>query len=197
MQFGEIDPLWLDRLDVGLDRLPSDILDSLVPEAPPPARPTRQPSAAQPPLAASPPPAVQPPPMRAHRPQPARAPMRHPALHHYAAPTMVPHYAPPAEVAAVKWEQPPAAPEETALDVENYIPRSLLPIDPTVRVQQLRARREKLERFREKKRNRHFKKTIRYASRKAYAEVRPRIKGRFARKDEVAAMRAAGLLPVA
>lgn len=31
----------------------------------------------------------------------------------------------------------------------------------------------------------------RYASRKAYAEVRPRIKGRFATKEEVEAMKAA------
>lgn len=38
---------------------------------------------------------------------------------------------------------------------------------------------------------RRFEKTIRYASRKAYAEVRPRIKGRFATKAEVEAMRAA------
>lgn len=38
---------------------------------------------------------------------------------------------------------------------------------------------------------RRFEKTIRYASRKAYAEVRPRIKGRFATKEEVAAMKAA------
>lgn len=42
-------------------------------------------------------------------------------------------------------------------------------------------------RYREKRRNRKFEKTIRYASRKAYAEVRPRIKGRFAKKEELGA----------
>ncbi|CAN0878033.1 Zinc finger protein CONSTANS-LIKE 5 [Linum grandiflorum] len=37
-------------------------------------------------------------------------------------------------------------------------------------------------RYREKRKNRKFEKTIRYASRKAYAETRPRIKGRFAKR---------------
>lgn len=36
--------------------------------------------------------------------------------------------------------------------------------------------------YREKRKTRTFEKTIRYASRKAYAEVRPRVKGRFTRK---------------
>lgn len=36
-----------------------------------------------------------------------------------------------------------------------------------------------------------FAPTCRYASRKAYAEVRPRIKGRFAKKEEVEAWRQA------
>ena len=45
-------------------------------------------------------------------------------------------------------------------------------------------------RYREKRKRRTFEKTIRYESRKAYAEVRPRIKGRFATKDEVVAMKA-------
>ncbi|KAL6189066.1 hypothetical protein ACLB2K_040456 [Fragaria x ananassa] len=39
-------------------------------------------------------------------------------------------------------------------------------------------------RYREKRKNRKFQKTIRYASRKAYAETRPRIKGRFAKRRE-------------
>ncbi|KAK4754888.1 hypothetical protein SAY87_008645 [Trapa incisa] len=39
-------------------------------------------------------------------------------------------------------------------------------------------------RYREKRKNRQFQKTIRYASRKAYAETRPRIKGRFAKRAE-------------
>ncbi len=98
------------------------------------------------------------------------------------------HHAPP--TVAVKYEM-----AEPPLNIDNYIPQSLRPMDPLVRSQMLASRQEKLQRFREKKRKRHFKKTIRYASRKAYAEVRPRIKGRFARKDEVAVMRAAGELP--
>ncbi|XP_023746649.1 zinc finger protein CONSTANS-LIKE 3 [Lactuca sativa] len=39
-------------------------------------------------------------------------------------------------------------------------------------------------RYREKRKNRKFEKKIRYASRKAYAEQRPRIKGRFAKRTE-------------
>ena len=39
--------------------------------------------------------------------------------------------------------------------------------------------------YREKRKNRKFEKTIRYASRKAYAETRPRIKGRFAKRTEM------------
>jgi hypothetical protein len=53
------------------------------------------------------------------------------------------------------------------------------------------SRAERVARYREKRKNRRFEKTIRYASRKAYAEVRPRIKGRFATKEEVEAMKAA------
>lgn len=46
-------------------------------------------------------------------------------------------------------------------------------------------------RYQEKRKRRTFEKTIRYQSRKAYAEVRPRIKGRFATREEVKAMKAA------
>lgn len=53
------------------------------------------------------------------------------------------------------------------------------------------TREQRVARYREKRKNRQFKKTIRYASRKAYAEVRPRIKGRFAKKEELEAWRAA------
>lgn len=45
-------------------------------------------------------------------------------------------------------------------------------------------REARVLRYREKKKNRKFEKTIRYASRKAYAETRPRIKGRFAKRTE-------------
>ncbi|CAK9148800.1 unnamed protein product [Ilex paraguariensis] len=46
-------------------------------------------------------------------------------------------------------------------------------------------REARVLRYREKRKNRKFQKTIRYASRKAYAEKRPRIKGRFAKRNEV------------
>lgn len=78
-------------------------------------------------------------------------------------------------------------------NVDNYIPLSLIPVDALARSASLAERREKVQRFKEKKKNRQFKKLIRYASRKRYAEVRPRIKGRFARKDEIAAAKAAGV----
>nr|AQQ11847.1 constans-like protein [Phyllostachys edulis] len=45
-----------------------------------------------------------------------------------------------------------------------------------------REREARLMRYREKRKSRRFEKTIRYASRKAYAETRPRIKGRFAKR---------------
>ncbi|KAL9267653.1 Zinc finger protein CONSTANS-LIKE 3-like protein [Drosera capensis] len=46
-------------------------------------------------------------------------------------------------------------------------------------------REARVMRYREKKKNRKFEKTIRYASRKAYAETRPRVKGRFAKRTEI------------
>jgi CCT motif len=48
-------------------------------------------------------------------------------------------------------------------------------------------REARLMRYREKRKNRRFEKKIRYASRKAYAETRPRVKGRFAKREEVEA----------
>lgn len=53
-------------------------------------------------------------------------------------------------------------------------PQQLTPMDREARVL----------RYREKKKTRKFEKTIRYASRKAYAETRPRIKGRFAKRTD-------------
>lgn len=44
------------------------------------------------------------------------------------------------------------------------------------------SREARLMRYREKRSSRRFEKTIRYASRKAYAETRPRVKGRFAKR---------------
>ncbi|GLU13302.1 hypothetical protein SLE2022_299420 [Rubroshorea leprosula] len=46
-------------------------------------------------------------------------------------------------------------------------------------------REEKVLRYREKRKARKFEKKIRYASRKAYAETRPRVKGRFAREIDL------------
>ncbi|TVU02396.1 hypothetical protein EJB05_52111, partial [Eragrostis curvula] len=46
------------------------------------------------------------------------------------------------------------------------------------------SREARLMRYREKRKNRRFEKTIRYASRKAYAETRPRVKGRFAKRND-------------
>ncbi|XP_050216959.1 zinc finger protein CONSTANS-LIKE 4 [Mercurialis annua] len=55
----------------------------------------------------------------------------------------------------------------------------------TVPVQLSAVDREaRVLRYREKRKNRKFEKTIRYASRKAYAETRPRIKGRFAKRTD-------------
>lgn len=45
-------------------------------------------------------------------------------------------------------------------------------------------REARVMRYKEKRKKRKFDKTIRYASRKAYAETRPRIKGRFAKRTE-------------
>ncbi|KAL0283029.1 UNVERIFIED_CONTAM: Zinc finger protein CONSTANS-LIKE 5 [Sesamum radiatum] len=45
-------------------------------------------------------------------------------------------------------------------------------------------REARVLRYKEKRKNRKFEKTIRYASRKAYAETRPRIKGRFAKRSD-------------
>ncbi|KAI7756689.1 hypothetical protein M8C21_022967, partial [Ambrosia artemisiifolia] len=53
--------------------------------------------------------------------------------------------------------------------------QQLTPIDREARVL----------RYREKKKTRKFEKTIRYASRKAYAETRPRIQGRFAKRTNI------------
>lgn len=54
-----------------------------------------------------------------------------------------------------------------------------------VGVQYVQLDREaRVLRYKEKRKNRRFEKTIRYASRKAYAETRPRVKGRFAKRAE-------------
>lgn len=50
-------------------------------------------------------------------------------------------------------------------------------------------RKAKVARYLEKRKRRNWSHTIRYASRKAYAENRPRIKGRFAKQEEVDALK--------
>ncbi|CAL5376554.1 unnamed protein product [Camellia sinensis] len=45
-------------------------------------------------------------------------------------------------------------------------------------------REARVLRYKEKRKNKKFEKTIRYTSRKAYAETRPRIKGRFAKRTD-------------
>lgn len=45
-------------------------------------------------------------------------------------------------------------------------------------------RKERIHRYRAKRTQRNFNKTIKYACRKTLAETRPRIRGRFARNDE-------------
>nr|UOF76496.1 CONSTANS-like protein [Olimarabidopsis pumila] len=86
-------------------------------------------------------------------------------------------------------------PESTASDITVQHPRepkvttNQLSGPPTQMVQQLTPmeREARVLRYREKKKTRKFDKTIRYASRKAYAEIRPRIKGRFAKRIETEA----------
>lgn len=48
-----------------------------------------------------------------------------------------------------------------------------------------KERKVRVDRYIEKRKTRSYENRIRYASRKAYAESRPRIKGRFAKREEV------------
>lgn len=54
-----------------------------------------------------------------------------------------------------------------------------------------RVRAAAVDRFRQKRKERNFKKKVRYQSRKRLAEARPRIRGQFVKKEELAAYRAA------
>ncbi|XP_074580880.1 transcription factor GHD7-like [Curcuma longa] len=54
----------------------------------------------------------------------------------------------------------------------------------TARVDPALEREAKIMRYKEKRKKRRYEKQIRYASRKAYAEMRPRVKGRFAKTME-------------
>lgn len=77
---------------------------------------------------------------------------------------------------SVSHTRPPKGTIDLFCGNPNQIPvaTQLSPLDREARVL----------RYREKKKTRKFEKTIRYASRKAYAETRPRIKGRFAKRTD-------------
>lgn len=83
---------------------------------------------------------------------------------------------------------PPLSSEAHQQELRQFeVPAATLVVNSTGNL----SRKERVERYRQKRRNRKFEKTIRYESRKAYAEIRPRIKGRFAKKEEVLAWKAA------
>lgn len=84
----------------------------------------------------------------------------------------------------------PAAASIKQEPVEVAAPKQAVPEVPLTRA-------ERVARYLEKKKRRNFKKVIRYQSRKAYAEVRPRIKGRFATPAEVAALKEAEVAKMA
>eukprot|EP00892_Ulva_mutabilis_P008895 jgi/Ulvmu1/6378/UM003_0006.1 len=74
----------------------------------------------------------------------------------------------------------------------NYIPASLMPKgDAAAQHELLTVRRAKRDRFQRKKRELSCRKTVRYASRKRYADSRPRVNGRFISKAATAAAAAA------
>lgn len=68
-------------------------------------------------------------------------------------------------------------PDESAMAADSSAKSG----NPTAQME----REARVMRYREKRKSRRFEKTIRYASRKAYADARPRIKGRFAKRAEV------------
>lgn len=65
-------------------------------------------------------------------------------------------------------------------------PIKLLPCSPLPQMapQFPMYREAKVLKYREKRKARKFEKIVRYASRKAYAEMRPRIKGRFVKRPD-------------
>nr|ABR57243.1 CONSTANS-like protein [Picea abies] len=78
-------------------------------------------------------------------------------------------------------------PDATLSDMSRPLNRGVFELaNPgvvNVGIQYVQLDREaRVLRYKEKRKNRKFEKTIRYASRKAYAETRPRIKGRFAKR---------------
>nr|AEG78661.1 Ghd7 [Oryza sativa Japonica Group] len=57
-------------------------------------------------------------------------------------------------------------------------------LNPNTVVGAMVEREAKLMRYKEKRKKRCYEKQIRYASRKAYAEMRPRVRGRFAKEPD-------------
>ncbi|PPE01450.1 hypothetical protein GOBAR_AA22790 [Gossypium barbadense] len=76
---------------------------------------------------------------------------------------------------SISHPRPPKGTIDLFSGPSTQMPNQLAPMEREARVL----------RYREKKKTRKFEKTIRYASRKAYAEMRPRIKGRFAKRTDV------------
>lgn len=84
----------------------------------------------------------------------------------------------------------------TMSETSNCSYSKVPPVTVTVTAQFSAADREaRVLRYREKRKNRKFEKTIRYASRKAYAEARPRIKGRFAKRTDPDPLAGYGVVP--
>nr|AJR28639.1 CONSTANS-like 1 protein [Gossypium barbadense] len=76
---------------------------------------------------------------------------------------------------SISHPRPPKGTIDLFSGPSTQMPNQLAPMEREARVL----------RYREKKKTRKFEKTIRYASRKAYTEMRPRIKGRFAKRTDV------------
>ncbi|KAL6842235.1 hypothetical protein ACP4OV_027883 [Aristida adscensionis] len=87
-----------------------------------------------------------------------------------------------AQAGLAAWALPPAAEASAAVPAAAAV---------AAVVAAAAEREERVRRYREKRKNRKFQKTIRYASRKAYAEARPRIKGRFVKRAAAPATAAA------
>ncbi|KAJ8440239.1 hypothetical protein Cgig2_024004 [Carnegiea gigantea] len=73
-------------------------------------------------------------------------------------------------------ERSPLANESTSIILEGMT--RACPYNPE-------EKRERIERYRSKRSQRNFNKKIQYACRKTLADSRPRIRGRFARNDEI------------
>ncbi|GAX77613.1 hypothetical protein CEUSTIGMA_g5057.t1 [Chlamydomonas eustigma] len=104
---------------------------------------------------------------------------------------LVPTMNVPFKVEEEEEEKPVHLPTSRPIVAHRSVPFQMpAPVLKVSRQQAAINRAERVALFREKKKNRKFEKTIRYASRKAYAEVRPRIKGRFAKPGELLALQA-------